>query len=115
MKKILRIFVLMAVVSLFAVTKSKAQISISLQLARPAQYEQNERVHPPRPTPNHIWVAEEWAPNGRGSYDYVPGHWNLPPKIGWGAGRWVQQGGGYVWVPGHWNVLINGQWLTLRY
>jgi len=109
MKKTFRILTLVTAVSLFAVAKSQAQISISLQLHRPAQYEQNERVHPPRPSPNHIWITEEWAPNGSGNYNYVPGHWDLPPDRKYIPGSWQPaQGGGYSWVPGYWIIYAHG-------
>jgi len=114
MKRILRILVLMTVVSLFAATKSRAQLSIRVQLNRPPQYEANERDHPHRPSPNHIWVHEEWVQQGN-QYVYQPGYWALPPKIDWNPGHWVQQNGGNVWVPGHWIVYINGQWTNLKY
>jgi YXWGXW repeat-containing protein len=105
MKKISRILVLIAVVSLFAVTKSKAQLSINLQLRRPAQYEDNERNHPNQPSANHVWIAEEWVPNNHGSYDYKPGFWALPPRVIWIAGHWTQVQRGYIWIPGHWKEI----------
>ena len=109
MKKVTRILTLLAVVSLSAFTKAKAQVDIgvNLQLNRPAEYERNERVHPPRPSANHIWVAEEWTTVG-GKYVYAPGHWVLPPRRGayWIKGYWQHRrrgGRGYFWVPGHWS------------
>jgi len=105
----------MAVMSLFTVTKSKAQLSISLQLTRPPQYENNERVHPNRPSPNHIWINEEWTPNGSGSYNYVPGHWDLPPDRKWIAGHWGPgPSGGYVWVPGFWAIYAHGHRVVVQ-
>jgi len=117
MKKILKIFVLVAVVSLFAVTKSKAQISLSVQLTRPPQYENNERMHPNRPSPNHVWVAEEWVSNGNGGYNYKPGYWELPPRIYWLAGHWYTPpgGSGYVWSPGQWMWIYQGQTHKLQF
>jgi hypothetical protein len=98
MKKITRIFVLLAVVSLSAFTRAKAQVDIgvNLQLNRPAQYENNERVHPARPSNAHVWVAEEWQWNG-GRYAYRPGYWSVPPRAH------------AVWIPGSWRHRLYGR------
>jgi len=107
MKKISRTFIVLAVLSLSAFTKAKAQeIGISLEIGhRPPAYEANERHHPPRPSARHIWVAEEWKWQ-EGKYAYVPGYWALPPRDGavWVAGRWYKRPyhPGYKWIPGHW-------------
>jgi hypothetical protein len=114
MKKIFRILVLLAVVSLFAVTKSNAQISLKLQLNRPAQYENNERNHPNRPSPNHIWIAEEWVSNGNGGYNYKPGYWTLPPRTEWIAGHWKNENGGFIWIKGYWRVYANGNQIVVQ-
>jgi hypothetical protein len=107
MKKISRILIVLAVVSLAAFTKAKAQeIGISLAIGhRPAAYEAVERNHPPRPSGRHIWVAEEWTWRN-GAYVYVPGYWSLPPRAGgyWVKGHWYKRPNapGYKWIPGHW-------------
>ena len=46
-------------------------------------------VRPAQPSPHHVWVGEEWRPQGSG-YVYAGGHWEAPPHAGW------------MWVPGHW-------------
>src|ERR1700733_14985599 len=107
MKKITKILFLVAIVSLSAFTKAKAQVEIgvNLQLHRPAQYENNERLRPNRPSPRHVWVNEEWVAQG-GTYVYKPGYWALPPSNGafWVAGHWAKREykPGYKWMPGHW-------------
>ncbi|HWZ02872.1 MAG TPA: hypothetical protein VNX40_04620 [Mucilaginibacter sp.] len=109
MKKITRIFTVMAVVSVAAFTQAKAQVDIgvNLQLNRPAAYERNERERPGRPSPRHVWVNEEWTWNGQANkYIYHPGYWMVPPRDGdvWVPGHWKRRGyqPGYKWVPGHW-------------
>jgi len=108
MKKILKIFVLIAAVSLFGVTVSKAQsIAISVALHRPHEYDRNERERPNRPSPNHVWINEEWVVRG-GRYVYQPGYWAPPPPRAatWVPGRWDPSPtwrGRYVWVAGHWH------------
>jgi hypothetical protein len=100
MKKIIRILMLLSVVSLFAINSSRAQeIVVRARLGRPGPV----MVRPMRPSPRHVWVAEEWAPNG-GTYAYHAGYWALPPHPGaiWVAGHWRHRHRGYVWVGGFW-------------
>jgi hypothetical protein len=103
MKKISKILFLFMAVSLFTVAKSNAQVNIGLTIGarpvRPRGYE----VRPFRPSPRHVWVAEEWTPNG-GNYVYRPGYWALPPHPGaiWIAGHWRHHRG-YIWIAGHWS------------
>jgi hypothetical protein len=99
MKKIIRILMLLSVVSLFAVTSSKAQIVVRVRPERPGPVV----VRPYRPSPRHVWVSEEWVPGG-GTYVYHAGYWVLPPRPGtiWIAGHWRRRPNGYVWVGGHW-------------
>jgi hypothetical protein len=55
------------------------------------------------PSPNHVWVAEEWRPSGAG-YVYSGGYWAAPPYHGavWIPGHWKNHTNGQYWVPGHW-------------
>jgi hypothetical protein len=57
------------------------------------------------PSPYHVWVAEEWRPNGHGGYIYAGGYWAAPPRPGavWIPGHWKRhpQYGEY-WIAGHW-------------
>jgi len=91
---------LVAIASLFAVANSNAQIVVRIRPERPREA---VVVRPPAPSPRHVWVDEEWAPNGK-TYAYRPGHWVEPPRRGgvWVAGRWTDRRGGSVWVAGHW-------------
>ena len=91
---------LAAVASLFTIASSDAQIVVRFRPHRPGPA---VIVRGPRPSPRHVWVAEEWTPNGRG-YVYQPGHWVEGPRPGaiWIAGHWSNRRGGSVWIPGHW-------------
>lgn len=105
MKKITKLFILAAVISLSALTKANAQeIGVSIRLNRPARYEHNERFHPNRPSPGHVWVAEEWTWQN-GGYVYRPGYWALPPRprAVWVAGHWGRHHRHYIWIGGHWS------------
>ena len=101
MKKIVKILMLLSVVSLFTVSGSQAQIVIRARLGRPGPVV----VRPMRPSPHHVWVSEEWVPNG-GTYVYHQGYWVVPAHPGavWIAGHWRHRRDGYFWVPGHWSV-----------
>jgi len=80
---------------------SEAQIVVKARIGRPA-----ERVvvhRPPAPSPNHVWVDEDWTPRGR-TYAWHGGYWAAPPRphAVWVPGRWDHRRGGYVWVAGSW-------------
>jgi hypothetical protein len=99
MKKISRILMLCLALSAFAVARSSAQeVVVGARL-----YNHPPEVRPMRPSPGHIWVAGEWAPNG-GTYAWHAGYWALPPHPGghWVRGHWRRRPGGWVWIPGHW-------------
>src|ERR1700761_9545606 len=103
MKKISKVLFLLMTVSLFAVSNSNAQVGIYVGV-RPERPRGVVVVRPPRPTPHHVWVAEEWTPNGS-AYAYHAGYRAVPPRPGaiWIAGHWRHEGHrGFVWIPGHW-------------
>jgi hypothetical protein len=102
MKKISKVLFLFIAVFLFAVADSKAQVSVYVGV-RPPRPAGVVLVRPSRPSPRHVWVAEEWSPAG-GTYAYHAGYWALPPRPGavWIAGHWRHGRRGYFWVPGHW-------------
>ena len=60
-------------------------------------------VRTPAPSPRHVWVEEDWAPQD-GTYVWHGGYWAEPPHPGWiwRPGHWRNRPGGYVWIPGHW-------------
>jgi hypothetical protein len=60
-------------------------------------------VRPVAPGPTHVWIAEEWRPNGSG-YAYAGGYWAAPPHPGWAwiPGHWKHHEYGEYWVAGHW-------------
>ena len=60
-------------------------------------------VRPPQPSPVHIWINEEWEPDGN-SYKYSGGHWAPPPHSGYyrRPGYWKSSPRGLVWVNGNW-------------
>ena len=100
MKKITKVLMLLAATSLFAVASSNAQIIVRVRPHRPGPA---VVVRTPAPSPRHVWVDEEWTPNGR-EYAYHPGYWAMPPhpRAVWISGHWAHRRGGSVWIPGHW-------------
>ena len=101
MKKIIRVLMLASGISLFAAASSQAQIVVVERPHRPVAY---VAVRPERPSPRHVWVAEEWTPGG-GAYVYHAGYWVVPPRphAFWVAGRWRHSHRGYIWIAGHWD------------
>jgi hypothetical protein len=102
MKKITRVLMLLTVVAFFAVSDSNAQqIVVRVRPNRPGPVVVRR---PLRPSPRHVWVAEEWTPAG-GTYVYHAGYWAIPPHPGavWVAGSWSHGRKGYGWRPGRWN------------
>jgi len=100
MKKYGKILMLASAISLFAVADSEAQIVVRARLARPHAV---VVARPVRPTPRHVWIAEEWVPSG-GTYVYKEGYWAEPPRprAVWVPGRWRHHHHGYIWVGGYW-------------
>jgi hypothetical protein len=61
-------------------------------------------VRTPQPSRNHVWINEEWEPNGN-EYRYTGGHWGTPPHRGYTyrQGHWRQHNNdGERWVRGNW-------------
>ena len=58
---------------------------------------------PPAPAPNHVWVDEEWVPQGR-TYAWHGGYWAKPPRRGaiFIPGHWRTSRRGSIWIAGHW-------------
>jgi hypothetical protein len=90
-------FLLFMAVCLAAYASSSAQIYVKVRPVAPVV------VQTSRPSPNHVWVGEEWRED-HGNYRYVGGHWDVPPHPGerWIPGHWAREGRGEFWVGGHW-------------
>ena len=96
-KKLIKLLFLTAI--LFAVSFSvSAQVYVRVRPPIPVL------VRPPQPSSAHIWINEEWEPNGA-SYRYTGGHWERPPHEG------------YIWRPGYWRrhhhdgeEWVRGRW-----
>jgi hypothetical protein len=91
---------LFTAILLFAAADSNAQIYVRVRPHHPGPA---VVVRGARPSPRHVWIGEEWTPNGR-DYNYRPGFWGVPPtgRAIWVPGHWANRPRGYVWVPGHW-------------
>lgn len=89
---------LLAVIVIFTVSFSaSAQIYVKI---RPT-FRVVQR--PQQPSPNHVWIDEDWQPRGR-HYRYSGGHWERPPHRGYqrNPGHWQSTRRGNVWVQGTW-------------
>lgn len=99
MKKIAKVFVLAAALTIGITAASQAQIVVRVHPRRPhVVYHRT-----PAPSPRHIWVEEDWTPRGRG-YAWHGGYWAAPPHAGavYVPGHWEHRRGGEVWISGTW-------------
>ncbi len=58
-----------------------------------------------QPAPNAIWVEGYYAYTGYGRrYEWVPGHWEVPPPRyhAYVRPHWEHRGGNYVYIRGYW-------------
>ena len=58
-----------------------------------------------RPANEAVWIEGYYVPVGRGGrYEWVPGHWEIPPPRYHTYVRpgWQRRGGNYVYVRGYW-------------
>ena len=58
-----------------------------------------------RPRPDAVWVEGYYSYSGYGGrYDWVPGHWEVPPPRyrTFVRPHWQPRGGSYVYVRGYW-------------
>jgi hypothetical protein len=59
-----------------------------------------------RPAREAVWIEGSWAYTGNPNhpYEWMAGHWEIPPPDhrGWVPGGWRSNGHGYVFVRGHW-------------
>jgi hypothetical protein len=96
-KKLIKLLLLS--VFLFAVSFSvSAQVYVKIRPSVPVL------VRPPQPSRAHVWINEEWEPNGA-AYRYSGGHWDMPPHPGyiWRQGYWRRHHhDGEEWVRGGW-------------
>ena len=77
---------------------AQAQIFVRIRPSAPA------KVRPPQPSHLHIWIGNDWVPEGN-SYRYSGGHWEAPPHENdrWNHGHWKNHGRkGHQWIRGGW-------------
>jgi len=98
MKNLLKHTVFAAMLLLFAGDAS-AQLIVNVRPARPTRVVTRTVA----PSPNHVWVEEDWRPHGR-TYRWHGGYWAAPPRTGavWTPGHWEARPHGEVWIPGNW-------------
>jgi hypothetical protein len=98
MKQITRISALLLLMGM-SYLNSDAQITVRVRPPRPRVVV----TRPPAPSPNHVWVDEDWRVRGR-HYSWHGGYWKRAPRAGaeWIPGHWRHRRGGDMWIPGHW-------------
>ena len=62
---------------------------------------------PPRPAREAVWIegAYVYTGNPQTPYEWVSGHWEIPPPgmSRWVPATWQRSGDGYIFVRGHWH------------
>ncbi|WP_276134026.1 hypothetical protein [Polluticoccus soli] len=93
-----KIALFMLAATLFA-AESKAQIIVNIRPPMPRRV----AMYRPAPRPGYVWIAEDWAPRGRG-YAYRGGYWAKAPRphAYYTPGKWHKHGKGYSWKRGYW-------------
>ncbi len=97
MRKSKKFFLALAIMMSTGIFSASAQIYV------------HERPHKPEvtrgeaPSPNHVWVDEDWHAKG-GHYEFAGGHYVKPPHPGYKyrEGHWKHSSRGEVWVGGTW-------------
>jgi hypothetical protein len=86
---------------LLAATLSFADVQVIFVPSRPPRPVREVVVV--RPGPGHVWVRGYHRWEG-GSYVWVPGHWQQPPRprARWVPGRWRHERRGWYWTEGRW-------------
>jgi|ERR1700756_4057320 len=98
MKKKLAKLLFSGIVLFSVCSSASAQIYVSVRPVVPII------VRAPRPSLAHVWIDEEWEPNGS-EYRYGGSRWESPPHSGYTyrQGYWKRHDRGHeVWVHGGW-------------
>jgi len=105
-KKIGKILFLLGVM-FFAVSKTNAQITISIT-AGIAPPEMPVYVQPACPVDDYLWQPGYWAYDPNDGYYWVPGVWVAPPNPGllWTPSYWGYEGGSYGFHLGYWGASV---------
>ena len=97
-KHVLLMFVMMVLLTAYSQNASAQRYYVDVRPTAPVI------VKTEAPSPNHVWVADEWSWQGD-RYKHVPPHWEVPQPQHryWVPGYWkLKERQGHYWVPGHW-------------
>jgi hypothetical protein len=83
-----------------------ADTGYAVQTPPPMPTSNPRETIPARPSTDAVWIQGEYAYTGnqQNPYEWVNGHWEVPPPgtSRWVPGTWQRSGTGYVWMRGHW-------------
>jgi hypothetical protein len=99
MKNLIKAGLVACIFSLVSVAANAQRVYVNIRPSRPVVVVKR----PVAPSSAHIWVDEEWAPQGR-TYAWKGGYWAAPPRprAVYVPGHWVRAKKGHVWISGHW-------------
>lgn len=75
--------------------------SIVVMQAPPAA---QQEIPSARPSADHVWVPGFWTWRTN-RYEWTPGHWEIPPRVGavWVPPRWQPEGSSWRFYEGYWD------------
>lgn len=99
MKNLCKAGILACIFSLACMAADAQGIYVRIRPSRPAVVAHR----PPAPSRAHVWVNEEWVPQG-GKYAWKGGYWAAPPRARavYVQGHWQRTRRGNVWISGRW-------------
>lgn len=99
MKNLIKAGLFACIFSLASIAANAQRIYVNIRPARPVVVVKR----PAAPSPVHVWVADDWVPQGN-AYVYKGGYWAAPPRARavYVPGHWVKAKKGHVWVAGRW-------------
>lgn len=99
MKNVFKMGLLALSFTIAGLAANAQRIYVHVRPARPVAV-----VHRPvAPSRGHVWVDEEWVPQGN-RYVWHGGYWAAPPRphAVYVRGHWTRTSRGHVWVAGYW-------------
>ena len=85
---------------------STADTPYVVQSPPPMPTSQPREAIPARPARDAVWIEGHYVYTGNAQqpYEWVAGHWEIPPPgmTRWVPGGWQRSGNGYIYVRGHW-------------
>jgi hypothetical protein len=99
MKNLFRAGLFVGILSMAFITADAQRIYVGIRPSRPTVVVKRTVA----PSPRHVWVDEEWVPQGN-TYVWHGGYWAAPPRphAVYVRGHWTHSRKGHIWIAGYW-------------